>query len=139
MKVKSDWKGCPVRYAAAILGDAWTLVLLRDLLFRDKRRFRHFLTEESPASNILADRLARLESAGLITRHRDPQYGNQIACDLTEKGIALLPMFLAMIEWSAAYDPDTEAPEEFLAAYQSDRTGFARQLMTNLALKRERR
>jgi DNA-binding HxlR family transcriptional regulator len=132
MRPKNDWKGCPVRYAAGLLGDPWTLVLLRDMLFRDKRHFREFLAEETPATNVLADRLAHLELAGIIARRRDPERGNQVICELTEKGVALVPMFLAMIDWSATYDAETEAPAEFVAGYRADPAGFAQELARTL-------
>jgi DNA-binding HxlR family transcriptional regulator len=132
MRQKSDWKGCPVRYAAGLLGDPWTLVLMRDLLFKGKRHFREFLTEEGAATNVLADRLAGLEAAGIITRRRDPERRNQVICELTEKGIGLVPMFLAMIDWSARHDAETEAPDDFLAAYRADPQGFAAELTAGL-------
>lgn len=134
MRPKSDWKGCPVRYAAGVLGDPWTLVLLRDMIFRGKRHFREFLVEESPATNVLADRLASLESAGIIARRRDPERSNQVICELTRKGAALVPMFLAMVEWSATHDAETEVPADFLAAYRTDPAAFARDLISRLTV-----
>jgi DNA-binding HxlR family transcriptional regulator len=129
MRPKSDWKGCPVRYGATVLGDPWTLVLLRDLLFKGKRHFREFLTDESPATNVLSDRLANLEAAGIITRRRDTEKGNQVICELTEKGVSLMPVFLAMIDWSATYDAETEVPSWFIAAYRADPQGFVREMV----------
>lgn len=126
-----------MRYAAGILGDPWTLVLLRDLMFKEKSYFREFLVEEAPATNVLADRLERLEAAALITRRRDPQRGNQVLCELTHKGAALVPVFLALIDWSATYDADTEAPPEFINAYRADPAGFANRLMAQLSGRAE--
>jgi len=133
MRPKTDWKGCPVRYAAALLGDPWTLVLLRDLLFRDRHYFREFLTEELPATNVLSDRLKNLEAAGILRRQRDPHRGNQVHYGLTPKGVALVPMFLAMIDWAARHDAETEAPAGFLAAYRANPVAFAAELASDLA------
>lgn len=109
--------------------------MLRDLMFKGKSFSREFLSEEAPASNVLADRLERIERAGLINRRRDPERGNQVLCELTEKGAALVPVFLAIIEWSAKYDADTEAPEEFLAAYRLDPAGFANSISARLVAR----
>ena len=133
MRPKNDWKGCPVRYAAGLIGDPWTLVLLRDLMFKGKRHFRDFLVEEAPATNVLAARLAHLETAGIIARRRDPDRGNQVICALTEKGVALVPVLLALIDWSAKYDPETEAPAEFVAAYRADPAAFSQALSQALS------
>ncbi len=132
MRPKSDWSGCPVRYAAGVLGDPWTLVLLRDLLFKGKRHFREFLTDEAPATNVLSSRLADLEATGIIARRRDPERGNQVICELTEKGVALVPVFLAMIDWSAKYDMETAAPADFIAAYRADPIAFTRKLISQI-------
>ena len=132
MRPKKDWNGCPVRYAAALLGDPWTLVLLRDLLFRDRHYFREFLIEELPATNILSDRLKNLEAAGILSRRRDPRRGNKVHYSLTPKGVALVPVFLAMIDWSAKHDEETEAPADSLAAYRSNPEAFSKDLAFKL-------
>jgi DNA-binding HxlR family transcriptional regulator len=81
----------------------------------------------------LPDRLAHLESGGIISRHRDPERGNQVICELPEKGVALVPMFLAMIDWSATYDAETEAPAEFVAGYRADPAALAQELARTLS------
>jgi DNA-binding HxlR family transcriptional regulator len=108
-------------------------VLLRDLLFKDRHYFRDFLVEEMPATNILSDRLKNLEAAGVLRRRRDHRRGNQVHYSLTPKGVALVPVFLAMIDWSARHDEKTEAPAEFLAAYRADPVAFAEKLAFELA------
>ena len=133
MKLKSDWNGCPIRYAAGILGDPWTFVVMRDLIFKEKHHPRELGAEEGPASNILADRLAGLEAAGIIRRHRDPARRNQKICELTEKGLGLVPVFLAMIDWSARHDPATEVPDDYIEEYRSDPFGFADRLIARLS------
>jgi DNA-binding HxlR family transcriptional regulator len=70
--VKAPWIGCPVRYAAGIFGDKWSFVLLRDMLLHGKRYYGEFLaSEEGIATNVLANRLVKLEENGRISRHID--------------------------------------------------------------------
>ena len=135
MKPKADWKGCPVRYAAGVLGDPWSLLLLRDLMFKGRRHFREFAAEERPASNVVSERLARLEAAGIIRRRSDPARRNQGICELTAKGMDLVPVFLAMIDWSSRHDAETEAPADFLLSYRADPAGFATSIMQQLAAR----
>lgn len=121
-----------MRFAAGVLGDPWTLVLLRDLLFKDRRHFREFLTQEGPATNVLADRLANLEAAGIIVRRRDAEKGNQVIYTLTEKGVSLVPAFLALIDWSATHDPETDAPASFITAYRADPVAFSKKIISQI-------
>ena len=73
--------GCPINLTLEALGDRWSLIVIRDLMFGNRRHFRELLTrsEERIASNILADRLTRLEKAGLVSRRDDPCLDNRIA------------------------------------------------------------
>jgi DNA-binding HxlR family transcriptional regulator len=132
MKMRSDWKGCPIRFAAGEIGDAWTLVLLRDLMLKGKRHFREFLEEERAATNIVADRLSALVDAGIILREIDPARRNQVNYTLTTKGCDLVPAFLALIDWSARYDPETEVPEEFSSEYRADPEAMALRIIREL-------
>ena len=72
--------GCPINLTLEALGDRWSLIVIRDLMFGNRRHFRELLTrsEERIASNILADRLTRLEKAGLVSRRDDPCLDNRI-------------------------------------------------------------
>ena len=88
--------GCPINAAVEAFGDSWSLLVLRDVMFGDKRHFRELLagSEEGIASNILADRLKRLVNAGLLTRE-DAGPGRRAAYSLTEASIRLVPVFSA--------------------------------------------
>ncbi|GAB4523125.1 MAG: helix-turn-helix domain-containing protein [Amphiplicatus sp.] len=105
------WRsGCPINLTLEVLGDKWSLIVIRDMMFGGRRRFRELLThsEEGIASNILADRLKSLTAAGIITRASDPSHKQKAIYSLTEKGIALLPILSQMGAWGCKYMPVTE-------------------------------
>jgi DNA-binding HxlR family transcriptional regulator len=107
--------GCPVRLAAGIFGDRWTMILLRDLLFRGYRRYGQLLRNgEGISTNILADRLNRLEENGLLTREPDPENGTRVIYQPTRKAVSLIPIFVAIMEWGIETDPDCGMTREFL-------------------------
>lgn len=97
--------GCPINLALEVLGDRWSLVIIRDMMFGNRRHFRVLLREsmEGIASNILADRLKRLESAGLLSRAPDPSHKQKTLYSLTEKAIQLLPLLVTMGAWGRAH------------------------------------
>ena len=86
--------GCPINLTLEILGDRWSLIVIRDILFGNRRHFRGLLTqsEEGIASNILADRLKRLVDAGLLTRTREPGHRQKARYSLTESAIELVAL-----------------------------------------------
>ena len=100
--------GCPINLTLEILGDRWSLLVLRDMMFGDRRHFRELLnrSEEGIASNILADRLKRLVNAGLLTRE-DAGPGRRAAYSLTEASIQLVPVFAQLGEWGLRHRPTT--------------------------------
>jgi DNA-binding HxlR family transcriptional regulator len=107
--------GCPVRFSANVFGDRWTMILLRDLLFRGFRHYGQFLeTGEGISTNILADRLGKLEAIGILTKEADPENGTRRIYALTERGAALRAPFLAIMEWGVATDPDSAMTQEFI-------------------------
>lgn len=96
--------GCAINAAVEVLGDPWTMLVLRDIMFGDRRHFRELLTgsEEGIASNILANRLRRLVDAGLLTRG-EARRGQRAAYSLTEAGIQVLPVMVALGTWGLAH------------------------------------
>lgn len=110
-----DRSRCPIAVTLDILGDRWSLVVVRDMLV-GKKRFGEFLVSpEGIPTNILADRLRRLEAQGVVVKHayesRPPRYDYT----LTAKGRALLPVLQAMARWASANVPGTWSPaEEFM-------------------------
>ncbi|MCA9657877.1 MAG: helix-turn-helix transcriptional regulator [Myxococcales bacterium] len=114
--------GCPISYSLEIFGDRWTLLVLRDLLLKGRRHFKDFLAaEEGIATNILTDRLQRLEAFGVIRRVRDPEDRRRRIYRPTDKGIALLPVLLELAAWGAHHDSGTAAPSGFVARFAEDR------------------
>ena len=101
--------GCPINIAVEAFGDSWSLLVLRDVMFGNRRYFRELLagSEERIASNILADRLKRLVSAGLLTRE-DAGPGRRAAYSLTEASIQLVPVFAQLGEWGLRHRPTTK-------------------------------
>lgn len=119
---------CPVHHALAAIGDPWTLLIVRDLMFKRRATYTDFLrAEEGIATNILADRLARIEADGIAVR--DPDAGRY---RLTEKGIALMPVLLEMMVWSASFDPDTAASPAFIERIRTDRDALVAELTRSL-------
>jgi DNA-binding HxlR family transcriptional regulator len=107
MNERSD---CPINLTLEVIGDKWTLLIIRDIIFGDRRHFRELLTKsnEGISSNILADRLKTLMSEDILTREDDPTHKQKGIYSLTEKGIALLPILAEMGAWGYKYLPVSE-------------------------------
>ena len=130
MKRTERRSDCPINFALQTFGDAWSLLVIRDLMFTDRATYTDFLrAEEGMATNVLADRLRSLQAAGLI-RRRGAARGATYA--LTAKGLDLLPAMLELIAWSARYDPSTAAPAPFVARIRSDRETLLSELRAGL-------
>ena len=97
--------GCPVSIALDGLGDKWSLLIVRDLMIRGYRTFREFQASgEGIATNILADRLRRLESRGIICAEAEESDARKVNYRLTDKGIDLAPVLLELLIWSARHE-----------------------------------
>ena len=106
---------CPITFALDIFGDKWSLIILRDIVFKGKRHYSEFLkSAEKISTNILADRLNRLERESLLTKRRDPDNQAKFVYSLTPKGQDLIPLLLEMIVWSSKYDPQPDAPSSII-------------------------
>lgn len=113
---------CPISFALDLFGDRWTLLIVRDLLFKQKIRYSDFLdSEEHVATNILADRLRTLEEAGIVTRHVAARNAGGVTYQLTPKGLDLAPMLVETILWSAKHDTQTAADPQFVSAARQNR------------------
>src|SRR3981081_258218 len=97
--------GCPLNASVEILGDRWSLLIIRDMMLRGFRGYKEFLESyEGIATNILADRLRELIAHGIITTERDPSDGRKMIYSLTTKGIDLAPVLTEMVLWAAAHE-----------------------------------
>jgi len=124
---------CPINFAQETFGDKWSLLIIRDLMFKGKKYYGELLaSDEKISTNILADRLEKLETNGLITKAIDKKNNSKKIYALTQKGIDLLPMLLEMIAWSARYDANTGTPAEFLMRLNKDKESLVRELISSL-------
>ena len=129
-----DWHGCPIRFALGLFGDKWSLLVIRDLMFKNKKYFNEFQdSDEGISTNMLSDRLQRLEKAGIIKSHSDPEHKSKKIYKLTDKGIDLAPVMLSIIDWSETYDEATEVPPAFISAFRKSRSAFTNTLKKQLA------
>ncbi len=102
--------GCPVSISLEIFGDRWSLLIIRDLMVRGYKTFKEFQQSgEGIASNILADRLRKLQAAGMIEAEIEASDGRRVNYRLTEKGIDLAPVLLELLIWGARHE-ETGAP-----------------------------
>lgn len=103
--------GCPINLTLEVLGDRWSLIVIRDVMFGSRRHFRELLnrSEEGIASNILADRLKRLVEAGLLSRRDDPSHRQKGIYSLTEPSIQLVPLLVQMGAWGRRHTPVSAA------------------------------
>jgi DNA-binding HxlR family transcriptional regulator len=117
---------CPVHYALNAFGDAWTLLIIRDLMFKNRSTYSELLAgEERIATNILADRLSRLERDDIVA-HDGQRYR------LTRKGVDLAPVMVELIAWSAKHDPKTAADARFVRRARTDRRRLLDEIRSHL-------
>ena len=115
-KANADGRSpCPVACSLDLLGDKWTLLVVRDLLL-GKTTYTDFQkSPEGIPTNILAERLKRLQSAGIIEKSRYQERPKRYAYHLTKKGNDLRPVLSAMIDWGNKYIPGTVPREQIEA------------------------
>ena len=113
---------CPISYTLEMVGDSWSLLIVRDIVYFGKKTFGEFRTSEKGiARNILSNRLARLVEQGIMTTRPYPDDGRKDLCELTETGLDLIPILLAMVEWGATYFAEFDAPPEWIQLVRSGR------------------
>jgi DNA-binding HxlR family transcriptional regulator len=114
--------GCPIAISLEIVGDRWSLLIIRDLMVRGLRTFKDFeQSGEKIATNILSDRLRNLVTAGIIKAAPEKKDGRKLNYRLTKKGIDLAPVLLELLIWGARHE----------------QTGLPRSLMTRMEKNRE--
>ena len=102
--------GCPINLTLEMVGDRWSLIVIRDVMFGNRRHYRELLTlsDEGIASNILADRLKRLMESGLLSKRDDPSHKQKAIYSLTEPAIQLVPLLVQMGAWGRRHTPVSE-------------------------------
>lgn len=106
----NERSGCPINLTLEVVGDKWSLLIIRDIMFGNRRHYRDLLTksDEGISSNILADRLKMLLEQGIITREDDPSHKQKGIYSLTEMSIRLVPIFAEMGAWGRRFMPVSE-------------------------------
>ncbi|MEO1090115.1 MAG: helix-turn-helix domain-containing protein [Pseudomonadota bacterium] len=122
--------GCPFRYAMSIIGDRWTLLILRDMVFKGFRSFSEFhQAGEGISTNVLADRLALLMSSGMVTKSPDPTNASKLRYQLTSKAHDFIPVLFEIARWSAKYDERSEFPAALLERIQADPDALLKEIV----------
>ena len=120
-----EGKNCPIFFSLEIFGDKWSLIILRDILHFDKKHYNEFLdSDEGISTNILADRLKKLENEGIISKEKDPDNKKQFIYSPTKKCLDLVPIILEISVWGAKYDPETKAPPEEMEKIRNNRKKY---------------
>ncbi len=113
---------CALANGLEILGDRWSLLIIRDLMFTNRREFSHFLNSgEGISTNILSDRLERLQNAGVISKKPHPSHGKKFIYDLTELGVALAPTIVELNLWACSAIDGTRVPRRALDMMRNHR------------------
>ena len=122
-----------MNHAVEILGDKWTLLILRDMAFHARRGFSELKAmEEGIATNILTDRLARLVEEGVVARLPDPDDGRRSRYELTEHGRRLVPLLLELMVWSRHHSDAVSASMELVEAIEADRDAAVEEILRRL-------
>ena len=103
--------GCPLNASVETLGDRWSLLIIRDIMLRGYQTFHEFLhSDEKISTNVLADRLRRLEDYGIVISEPDSLDGRKVIYSLTPKGIDLAPVLAEMVLWAARHEETGNQP-----------------------------
>jgi len=125
-----------VSLALEAIGDKWSLLILRDLMMRRKSRYQELLgSEEGIATNVLADRLVRLERRGLISKSDDPDDKRQVRYSPTQKALDLLPVIFEMARWSVKYDPYIDRANSLVKRATANKKRFMREFSSRFNAK----
>jgi len=113
---------CPINFSLELLGDRWTLLIIRDLIFKGKSSFLEFRkSDEKIATNILTDRLRKLEHYGFITKSVSSQNKSKFEYRLEPIGQDLMPVLLELFAWGAKHNPDLDFPKGFLEHFETNK------------------
>ena len=124
---------CPINHAVEIFGDKWTLLVVRDMVFHQKRSFSELQDmEEGIATNLLADRLKRLERRGIIERFADPEDGRRTTLELTEQGRRLVPILLELMVWSRGHRSEVDVSQDVVRRIEKDRDGAVAEILRRI-------
>ncbi|MGJ8559063.1 MAG: winged helix-turn-helix transcriptional regulator [Litorimonas sp.] len=124
---------CPINFVLETFGDKWTLLIIRDLMFKGKQTFGEFAeSDESISTNILTDRLRRLEAHEIVEKSVSPDNRSKLIYALTPKGKDLLPIMLEITAWSARHDEKTNTPHTFMDMFHADKERLMRNILSDM-------
>jgi DNA-binding HxlR family transcriptional regulator len=126
MKTRQDSlrSDCPINYSLELIGDSWSLLIIRDMVYFGKKTYGEFMdSDEGIARNILASRLVQLIDNGIITKTPHPD-GRKDIYKLTEKGLGLIPILLDMADWGAMHSNQYEDLRDWLELVRLDRSNM---------------
>lgn len=125
---------CPISTSLDLFGDKWSLLIIRDMMFKGKSTYGEFLEAgEGIATNILADRLAHLECGGIISKHKHPDSKAKVLYKLTKKGVELVPVLVEIIEWSEKHHKVHPQAVEFAKMIKHEKNRVIKELKYNLS------
>jgi DNA-binding HxlR family transcriptional regulator len=123
---------CSINASLEVLGDRWSLLIVRDLMFGGGRTFKALRSsDEGIATNILANRLAKLQDAGIVTGESDPRDGRSVIYRLTAKGVELAPVLMELSRWGSRFEAG-KPPPGILEAWEADPHAFLAELRGKL-------
>lgn len=133
-KKKIEYRSdCPISTALDIFGDKWSLLIVRDMVFKGLSTYGDFLNGgEKIATNILADRLTMLEAGGIIAKQKHPESKAKILYTLTPKGIDLVPALVEIIAWSEKYHEVHPQAKQFAKQLRKDKVAVVKQILSGL-------
>lgn len=124
---------CPINFVLETFGDKWTLLIVRDLMFKGKQTFGEFMeSDEHISTNILADRLRRLEAHEIVEKTVSPDNRSKLIYALTPKGKGLLPIMLEITAWSVSHDEKTNTPRAFIDMLSADKERLMKNILSGL-------
>jgi DNA-binding HxlR family transcriptional regulator len=134
MKRTDQKSHCPVNSALEVVGDPWSLLVVRDIVFYGKHTFGEFLaSEERITTSVLADRLARLVSCGILSKQRNPADKRREFYSLTDAGLALIPILVELANWGVRYDTEVTENPLWTGKVDTDRTGLYKLIRDTVA------
>ncbi|PIT99965.1 MAG: transcriptional regulator [Bdellovibrionales bacterium CG10_big_fil_rev_8_21_14_0_10_45_34] len=123
---------CPICFSLELFGDKWSLLILRDIILFDKKHYHEFMdSSEGISTNILADRLQKLECAGLIKKKQNEENQKKFIYAPTDEALDLLPLLIEMTLWGVKHNPEidaSQAPPEFIKKMIKDRKRFIKNI-----------
>ncbi len=122
MRRSNNKSSCPINRTLERFGDAWSLLIVRDLMLWGKDTYGEYLESgEQISPSVLADRLERLEEAGILASRPSPDDKRKVIYSLTERGIDLVPLIYELANWGVHHTEDPRIPESCLDALNRDR------------------